>query len=242
MKKTLLLTSLLLALTVSVALAGGLNVAWGSLCCTESHVAATVFACNTNGAAGNRTITTSFMLDVPMADLVGVEWLIDGQSDAAVLPEWWKLGVAPDCRANKALFKSAYVAVATETCVDWTDGQGFNAPNYVWAGKATTLTLGVAIDASTPFDALAGQEYYGGGVDILNSKTVGTGACAGCSIGMIFGLHMFTAAGLDGRRDSFIHPLPGGNNCLSWNNTITPCEPFTPARNTTWGQVKSLYR
>jgi len=241
MKKTILLTSMLLALTVSVALAaGGFSLNWGTVCYTEAATPALVFACATNsGTAG--VMTTTFMLDNPMADLVGCEWQIDGQSDDVALPEWWKLGAAPDCRANKASFKSAYVAVATEACVDWTDGQGFNAPNFTWTGNRVRLTLGIAIDASTPFGALASQEYYSGGVDILNSKTVGTGACAGCSIGMIFAENVFTAAGLDGRRDEFIVPMTGGNRCLSWNNPTTDCT-LVPARPTTWGQIKGLYR
>jgi hypothetical protein len=244
MKKTLLFASMLLALTASVALAGGLNVAWGSLCYTEAAAGAnaTVFACNTNGSAGNRTITCSFMMNNPMSDMVGLEWLITATSDLPALPDYWKLGVAPDCRATKAQFKSNYSGVSSDVCVDWTAGQAFNAPNYVWAGNKATLTLGVAIDASVPFDAVADLEYYAGGVDILNSKAVGTGACTGCSAGMLFALQNVTAAGLSGRRDDFGSPIPGGNQCLSWNNTTQPCNLPTPARNTTWGQVKSLYR
>jgi hypothetical protein len=58
---------------------------------------------------------------------------------------------------------------------------------------------------------------------------------------MIFAENVFTAAGLDGRRDEFIVPMTGGNRCLSWNNPTTDCT-LVPARPTTWGQIKGLYR
>jgi len=234
MKKTLLLTSMLLALTVSAALAEGVNLAWGTLCYTENPVSATTFACNTNGTAGARVMTVSWTIDVPMLDLVGLEWAIEGVSETPALPDWWKLGATPDCRAGKATFNSNYTGMESEVCVDWTAGAGFNAPNYTWTGNVARITLGTAIDAGFPYEVIPGQEYYGGGVTILNSKTVGTGACTGCSVPMVFELKMFTAAGLDGTRDDVTNTL--ANRHLSWNGGIVP------TRNTTWGQVKGLYR
>ena len=85
MKKTLLLTSLLLALTVSVALAGGVNLAWGTVCYTEAAdlgaAQASTFACTTNGSAGNRQLTASFVLNSELADMVGSEMLIEGDPE-----------------------------------------------------------------------------------------------------------------------------------------------------------------
>jgi hypothetical protein len=37
-------------------------------------------------------------------------------------------------------------------------------------------------------------------------------------------------------------PYTNGNQCLSWQTSTLPCAKPVPARNTTWGQVKSLYR
>jgi hypothetical protein len=241
MKKTILFVSILLALTASVALAGGVSIAWGTLCYTEGgpSSSATTFACNTN--SGNRVMTTSFKLDNAMDDMIALEWAIDGQSDDAAIPDWWKLGVAPDCRAGKATYNSNYTSVETATCVDWTAGAGFNAPNYLWDTNKAHLTLGVAIDGGTPYAAAAGQEYYAGGATILFSKVVGTDLCAGCSGGVIFGLKSMGIVALSGRRDDFFEPMPGGNQCLSWNNPTTNCT-AVPARTTTWGQIKSLYR
>ena len=250
MKKMLLFASLLLVLAAPVAMAGGVSVAWGTVCYTENPVSVTTFACNTNGSAGNRLMTCSFKLDAEMTDMIALEWEIRGQTDAAAVPDYWKLGATPDCRAGKATFNSNFTTVETDVCVDWTAGAGFNAPNYAWgAGAPTplppdqvTITLGVAIDATTPYDAVADQEYYAGQVSVLNSKAVGTGACTGCSTGMIFGLRYFSAVGLDATRMNFYEPFPGGNQCLKWNNPVHTCIAPVPARNTRWGLVKSLYR
>jgi hypothetical protein len=235
---------MLLALTATVALAGGVNIAWGTICYTEAGPGSelTTFACTTNSAAGHRFMTASFMLDTPMPDMVGMELLIEGQSDAPVLPDWWQLSAdVNDCRSGKATFASDFTLVE-DSCIDWTAGGGFNAPNYLWDTNKAHITLGVAIDAGTPYAAQPGVEYYAGKVTILNSKTVGTPSCAGCLIGMLFGLHHVTAAALSGATDTYYEPIPGGNQCLNWNNSIQNCEAPVPARNATWGQVKSLYR
>jgi hypothetical protein len=47
---------------------------------------------------------------------------------------------------------------------------------------------------------------------------------------------LITVAGLGGTRIDLTQPLNTGSNCLIWNNYNVA------SRNTTWGQVKSLYR
>jgi hypothetical protein len=37
-------------------------------------------------------------------------------------------------------------------------------------------------------------------------------------------------------------PLTDGNQILKWQHSTLICEAPLPARNSTWGQVKSLYR
>jgi hypothetical protein len=219
---TPLLACLLLALTAPVALGGGLSLNWGTVCYTEAPASLRTFACDTNtGVAG--IMTVSFKLDSTMSDMIGVEWTIEGESSTPTVPDWWQLGDAADCRADTT-FNSDYTVVATPTCADWTDGQGFIAPNYTWSGNKVTIAMGTAIDASAPFYALAGQEYYAGGVTILNRQPAGEGACTGCLAGMRFRLSALTVAGLSGRRDAFAVPMPGGNQDLRWN-TQSPTVP-----------------
>jgi hypothetical protein len=243
MKRTILLTALLLVIAAPMAMAAGLNFTWSTVCWTESPVALQTFACNVNTAtaAFQWPMTMSFKIDSEMTDMVGIEITCEGQSDATDLPDWWKVGPT-DCRPNQMLYTSDKSTVATETCVDWTAGTAFNVFGYTWDTNRAHVSGGCAIDASTPFDMMPDIEYYVGQLLLKNSKTVGTGACTGCSTGMIWGCTLLTIAGLDGRRDDLTEPLASGNQCLNWNNATTPCSGVPVSRPFTWGQVKNLYR
>ena len=243
MKKRLLLTGLLLTLTVSVALAGGVNFNWGTVCYTENPVSAVTFACNTNAMYSlSWPMTASFVIDNVIPDFVGVEIHIEGQSDLPALPDWWKLGAWPDCRANRVQFQADTSSAPQTSCFDWTGGSAVSGFSYTWDTNRAHIDAVAAIPAEFLFDMHSGVEYYAGRVTILNSKTAGAGACPGCSAGMLWVLYSVVAYGNDGQREVQAEPIPGGNVCLSWNNTIRCCYGPTPARNTTWGQVKSLYR
>jgi len=246
MKKTLLLTSMLLALTVSVALAGGVNFGWGPVCYTEGGISAITFACTTNsnntqfGTGAGWPMTASFVLSTPIPDFVGIDMKIEGQSDATPdLPEWWKLGATGDCRTGKASFVADMSGVA-DVCVDWYGASALTVFGYTWDGNRTHIVASAGLD--TPVLASAGVEYYAGKVTVNNSKTVGSPACAGCLIGFKWGLYEIVPAGISGQIEILREPIVGGNHCLDWNNPILPCAAPVPARNTTWGQVKSLYR
>ncbi len=250
MKKTLLLTALLLVVALPV-FAGGVNFAWSPVCYTEDPTNVRTFACNVNTAtlSFQWPMTLSWKIDTDMPDLVGIEITLMGQTSLAAIPDWWKVGAAPDCRANQLLYTSDKTAVETGPggCADWTAGTAFNLFGYIYQAdpKLVQVNGGCAIDASLPVLATAGQEYYGGQFLLKNTKTVGTGSCSGCATPFIMGLRLVTVAGLDGRRDDLGDALPGGNQCLYWNtqpDAVLHCLEPVPAKNTTWGQVKSLYR
>ena len=172
MKKTLLLTSMLLALTVSVALAGGVNFAWGTLCYTENPVSAVTFACATNTFSAGWPMTASFVVDTPIPDFVGVEIVMEGQSDQATLPDWWKVGAAPDCRSLQATFAADFSGVAA-TCLDWNGGSPLNVFGYSYDTKRAHISAASALAADAPIALTAGDEWYAGQVKIKNNKTVG---------------------------------------------------------------------
>ncbi len=250
MKSALLLAALLLVVAAP-AMAGGVNFNWGSVCWPEAQVDVKTFACdvNTSTAAYQWPMTLSWRIDTDMPDLVGIEITLMGQTSLATLPDWWKVGASPDCRANQLLYTSDKTAVETGPggCADWTAGTAFNLFGYIYQADPRLVQVngGCAIDASLPVLAIAGQEYYGGQFLLKNTKTVGTGSCSGCASPFIMGVSLVTVAGLDGRRDDLADALPGGNQCLYWNtqpDVVLYCFPIQPARNTTWGQVKSLYR
>jgi hypothetical protein len=243
MKKMLLLTSVLLALTATVALAGGVNFNWGTVCYTEAPVSAITFACDTN--AGVWHMVSSFIVDSEVTDMVGFELTMVAQSADPVLPDWWQLGSPPDCRTGKASFLVDFSTAPQTNCFDWEGGSGVAAyipSSYVWTGSRVFILTGAAIGPDFPFDLLPGTEYYAGDLRITNSKVVGTGPCAGCAAGVSWAAQLITAAGLGGTRLDLTTPISGGNQCLSWNGGSGLSCGEVPVRNTTWGQVKSLYR
>ena len=222
--------AVLLALAASapfalVAHAGGVNFNWGTVCYTEAPVNLRTFACATN--AGSHPMTMSFKLDSAMPDVAAIEMTVEGVSDEGVIPDWWKLE-STGCRPNAMSYSGDNSGVATETCVDWNGGTGFGIPAaYTWDTNRARVITAYAIDASTPFNMLAGVEYYAGTLSIRNLHTADPGACAGCGSGFTWWISKITVAGLSGRRDELTLAMPGGNQFLYWNRA--PRSPSTMA-------------
>ncbi len=245
MNRALLVSAVLLMLAPAAARAGGVNFSWSTVCYTEDPVNSITFACDSNTAPSSWPMTMSFMVDTEMADFVGVEITVGvawAPCSVIPLPDWWAIG-ATGCRSNSVRFSSDKTAVGDETCVEWTNGTAFDLLSVDSYNRALVKILtGEAIDASTPYDLQPGVEYYAGTLQLMNNKSAGPGACLGCDLGVGLSLSI-TAAGLDGRRDDLYDTLAGGNQCLEWNHPLSPpCGLCAPARNTTWGAVKSLYR
>jgi hypothetical protein len=74
----------------------------------------------------------------------------------------------------------------------------------------------------------------------------GAGACANCLKEMGWGLCSVKVSGTDSY-ELLVEVLPDGNQCLSWQMHSLACGEGTcsgglPARGSTWGQIRSLYR
>jgi hypothetical protein len=213
----------LLALRVPVALAGGVNLNWGTVCYTEVPAAAMGFACNTN--LGSQVMTSSFSIDTPMPDFVQLELEMEGMANYPVggdLPDWWKLGDPPDCRTGSAQFISDMSTAPQVSCFDWTAGCSYSVFSYTSATAVADIHAFVV--PCEPLYLQGGVEYYVGQVKIRNSKTVGTGACSGCSDRMTWELYRVKVYGADGRIDVLSDPIPGGNNYLTWDSSLADVE------------------
>lgn len=240
MKKALLFSGALLALTSSMALAGGVNLAWVDCKSNSNSLANKSFACNTN--AGSNALAGSFVLLAPMPDFVAVEIVVDLQSQSAALPAWWEFG-SGGCRdgSMSITFDFSVFANPDFACSDpfGRVAQGGLA-NYTVTGNRARA-IGVGAIASEQRQALAaGTEYYGFRMAINNLKTVGTGACAGCSTPVCIVLNSIRAVGV-GAGSAEDNTAPIASQFATWQNGTGQCA-ATPTQNKTWGQVKSLYR
>jgi len=243
-----------LALVVSPrARAGEVNLRWNE-CWGDGGVQNRVFACDRN--SGSELLVASF---VPRTDftMTGDEFVVDFATAGTTLADWWRFGNPGNCRPASLGLVSEPPASAV-ACTEWDDSQagglfagfiiGFNTANSARILGVHTLPEGL----SAP--VLAGHEYHAFTLSINHQKTVGSGACGGCTLGACLAFKSFRMTSPDPRVDQllFLHQFGGGaaDALVTWQggtgvisgSGVTSCYAATPARNSTWGAVKSLYR
>jgi hypothetical protein len=208
------------------------------------------FACNTN--SGFEELIGSFVPGEDMVNVSGNEIVVDvatgfpyvtmpAPPSGGPLPEWWKFRNAGTCR--QTALTTAFVAdPANVVCQDWGAGAqmgGLAAYNIDIRGPGTARILAAVAVPATALQSLhAGTEYYSFTLRISHAKTVGTGACDGCSTPMYLVLTSIGVTTSTSANDRvYSGPLNGTDSHLAiWN------EAPVPTRATTWGAVKSLYR
>jgi hypothetical protein len=244
MKKALLFAGLLLALTASVAMAAGVSVSWKNFCWGEDGSSTNLtWACNTNSNVNIR-MTTSFKLDAPMPAFVGVGVYMEGMVEAATVPDWWEMGADPtDCRTGLMSVSADGSVLANggaDICFDpWAGVGGGGGGLGLYSYDGNRMHVNAAWASATEIPLEANVEYFAIQYRVSGLKTFNS--CTGCLIPAIWGLKQITVADPVIEiylKDAYV----GGNQCITWQTSTLPCGDPVPARNTTWGQVKSLYR
>jgi len=243
MKKTLLLAGLLLALTASVAMAAGVSVSWMNYCWGEDgHASNLSWACASNSNANIR-MTCSFKLDTDMPTFAAVGVYMEGQTEAAAVPDWWKLGDATttDCRNTLITLSTDGSVLANggaDVCIDpWVGGGYGGVGLYSWGTNRMHVNGVWAVGNAIPLTA--NTEYFAVQFRISALRTVNT--CTGCLTPAIWGLTKISVEGFGGDIRPLMEPYAGGSQCLTWQGSTLGCS-LVPTRNATWGQIKSLYR
>jgi len=245
MKKILLTSAVLLALTASAASAGGVNLSWGD--CGGFGQQDAVFACNTNTGLPFQ-LFASFQPNTGMTDLVANEWAIDLQSAGATLPAWWDLKGTADpagrCR-DAGIVHNTNFASGPFSCIDpWAGAIGAQGFSYrAEPGTNRARITGVqALNAEFPVPADPATEYYSFALIINRSKTVGTPNCADCSVPVCIVLNEITLNGLASTQ-KVNSPLT--RNFVTWQGGgvgAPGCPLATPTTKSSWGKIKSIYR
>ncbi len=224
------------------AAAGGFNITWGSGCWQDEPATLKTFACD--GDAGSAAFTVSFVVDRDLEHFVA-QIQADLQSDSPDLPDWWQFADPGGCRVG-ALTTSADFTSAPGGCSDpwrglahtltrWRTGLLPGDPPWPDARPDRAQLICFAyVDGIAPL--ARGIEYYAVTATVEYRRSTGTGACRGCGTPATLVLNEVRIADVI----SITNPL--ANACLRWQaGGATPCS-ATPARNSTWGLVKSLYR
>ena len=247
MKRTLSITCAFLALTAGFAAAagGGLNLGWGA-CGGQPPSLNAAFACDNN--LGVHSLWGSFVAPSFVTAMTGSEMVLDLQAAGAVVPPWWAMRPSGTCRSG-SLSGSFDFTTADPVCHDYWQGVGVGGQQQepiVGGQNRTRIKLIAAIAMGSPeITAIPeGLEVYSFKLNIGHAKTTGSLACAGCQVGVCIVLNSIK---LYQTQES-----PGGNkfisapamrNFVTWQGGLgVDCLAATPARNTTWGSVKALYR
>ena len=248
MKRFLLLAGAMMVVASVAHAAAGVNLTWSaSSCYPEAPTPNKTFACNSN--SGGNTMTASFSPSADQPNFVGVEGLIDLQTDGTSLPAWWEFFTG-GCRPTALSTSADFTLSPATTCVDPWAGQAgggltayktmanFTGVPEVFTAYGARIKVAYAVAVESPI--LAGTEYYAFKVTISNTKSTGTGSCAGCTTGATLVLNQIRSA--ESTAGSFqILTDPITNQCITWQTSGRTCL-SVPAHNRSWGQIKSLYR
>ena len=240
MKKTLLICGTLLALTASMAQAGGINAAWLN-CPADGGTQARTNTCASNlGSAG--ALMGTYTLTAGQSLKVGDEVVIDIQigDGSAPVPPYWQFFNAGSCRQT-ALSANFVAPASALNCVDPWSGQAAGGVAAYFTGYGgvpgrARIIIGAAV--ANPIDLPADLELFSFNLALSNA---GTTTCAGCSQPAAIVLNEIKSVQQDGSFERCNNALQ--SQCGGWNGGGTPTNcGATPAVNTSWGQVKSLYR
>jgi hypothetical protein len=241
MKKALTLTAgLMLVASMAMAQSGvNLNVSDALGCGSLANAVSNTCTANT----GSFIVVGSVASPRDLVQFVASGQILDIQSSAAALPDWWHLDV---CRTGK--FSLTFDGTAASCGTVW-DANSGPAPLSVaqWQYNAATpnrirLNMGAAV--ASPYDnAIANAELGVFKLTITKALTTGTGACAGCATGACIVLNEVNL------QEVGVLPYITVTNALS-NNFVTynsgagipACPASTPTQNKSWGAVKALYR
>src|SRR6185503_7635031 len=121
-----------------------------------------------------------YILDNDIQFVNGNELVVDIATASASLPDWWKFVGAGTCR-QAALSIAAHDGSACPDMFGLQASMNIAAYQMGLHGASRGRILCVnAVQTSLIVDLFAAQEYGIARWTIQNTKTVGTGACAGC--------------------------------------------------------------
>jgi hypothetical protein len=251
--RRLLISCLLVLSLSSAASAAGINLYWNG--CSQDVRTNLAFACQDN--SGVSTLVASFDPPYGITKLVGGTATIDFLSASSIRPPWWRLEPG-GCRDGALSLSFDPPAAASGYCESyWPSATG----NVSFQTSDDPSYVRMVVSWSIP-EALAGPvqpgwEYYAFQLTIDHSKTVGSGACAGCSDPACLVILQMTLHQASGLGDFCIgNPLTypyatwqggaiGGYGCPGTDGPGYPYPPVscvTPVLGHTWGRVKQIYR
>lgn len=221
--------------------------------CASAHPAiphALVFNCTSN-ASPSVDIIGSVRLSAPIPHIDAFGAVVDFQTQSASVPDWWRFD-AGGCHAGYATGTIDQPAAGSCTALAYVPiaaghlavGLDYWAANFNGSNRIRyQIALGIDGAVDVPqVDPVLGLDEWG--VFRLRisfaDKTVGAGACAGCTTGVcaVFSSMTFDDGGIPLQ----IASANDTGQWVSFNAGGPSCPAATPTHNSTWGAIKSQYR
>ncbi len=218
----------------------GVNLSWEQ-CYGDSSSSNRSFACDTN--AGTQVIVGSFVAPAGVTELLGLEIVIDILI-AEPVPDWWRFRAAGSCRQS-ALSINFVPSNPQSNCRDLWELQGvggIGAYNVGFVGNPRSIRIAAAATRAAEYvgPLEAEVEYFAFNLVISNVRTAGADACVGCSLGARLILNSIKLAQPVGVGDFKLSgSVEPWSSQINWQGGAPIPD---PVRNTTWGNVKALYR
>lgn len=225
----------------------GLFLTWDD--CEPGGTHDEAFDCGSNGVtlslycAFSTAVTTG-------ADVLSLEAVVDVQHSLATLPDWWRMSAGGgECRSGQLLASADFTA--NNSCADpWSGLAAAEVQGYVYGephGLPSQVRIKVVsgVKSANARTLVAGVQYYGMKLLLSTDRSGGSFACAGCSAPACLVLNSILVRRLPGSPggDLFLTiPGPGNANRATWRGGAGADCVQVPARRTTWGSIKSLYR
>ena len=253
LRSAALVAVLMLSVTAAYA-AGTLNMEWNN-CTGEGNGAVNkTFACGVN--TGTNVLVCSFVAPANVASFNGCEVLVDIITQTSPLPAWWTMYTMGDGSANcrSALSGNVTINGAYTVCQDVWAGNGVGGiagyanplvalPNVGSATNRATIDFAAAVPGGAEQALTEGTEYFICNINIGNTKSTGTGNCAGCSDPACLSftrLNVTQTTNPPGQAD-FTIATAGVNSLVTWQGAGANCA-AVPVKKATWGAIKSMYR
>lgn len=243
MRRFIILTGAMLALTASFASAAGINLAWND--CGLNGTPQMTFSCASNTGTPFPMVA-SFVPPPGVVEFLGLSAQVDITSEAPVLPDWWRHGTG-QCRSTTGMSVGFDFTSSTLLCVDFYSGQAAGGFAYdVGFGSPNRARL--RVQCAVPFENRGPvsdvDEHYAFRVNLQRAKSTGVGNCTGCTeitYVVLNSVQLFQPPEQNNDPDIF---NPGnGSICATWQAPPgTNCPLSTPTSKASWGQIKSLYR
>lgn len=225
------------------AAVGGINLSWDD--CGAAGASDKLSTCLSN--IGVNIMVGSFTPPAEMPQFSGMSAVLDLTTDTDPMVAWWNLQPG-GCRVGSV--SSVFDFVSDISCFDvWAGaadgGMDYSNPVPYGYGSApitnhAKIRIVCAIPGVAPVLA-DGTEYYLFKVRVTNANTTGAGNCAGCPNKACIVFNQLLMTQRLGAGDYLLSAAISSAR-ITWQGDSPASCNAVPARNRTWGQVKSLYR